>query len=314
MAEALQSPPGRLVAVDGTRLHVDERGAADAPPLLYLHGGPGQGCFDFMACQGDRLAEDLRVIGVDQRGVLFSDPLPDGATLTEGELVDDVEALRKALGIERWAVLGHSFGARLALRYAAGHPDSVTAVLFDCPPWDHAYGMPYLLELALPMLAELGQTDAMQEARAMIADPPPLDYSTWLRRRVILDALGDRRHEFYLKRTDLPTEPGGPFPSGTVDERFHERGSRHSDAVTKSASFSESLLPLLSQVDQPAILIKGGSDPVSSPTEIQRFRTDLPHGRVHVFEKSGHFPQLEEPDRYAATVRGFVTGEGRALT
>lgn len=122
MAEASHSPPDRYVTVDGTRLHVDERGAADATPLLYLHGGPGQGCFDFMACQGDRLAEDLRVIGVDQRGVLFSDPLPDGAMLTEDDLVDDIEALRRVLGIERWAVLGHSFGARLALRYAAGTP------------------------------------------------------------------------------------------------------------------------------------------------------------------------------------------------
>jgi proline iminopeptidase len=302
------------VAVDGTRLHVDERGAQDAPPMLYLHGGPGQGCYDFMACQGDRLAEDLRVIGVDQRGVLFSDPLPDGATLTEDELVDDVEALREVLGIERWAVLGHSFGARLALRYAAGHPDSVTAVIFDCPPWDHAYGMPYLLELALPTLTELGQTAAVQEARAMIADPPPLDYATWLRRRAVLDALGDRRNELYLDRADLIARPGGPFPSGTVDERLHERGSRHCEAVAKSTSFSESLLPLLSQVDQPAILIKGGADPVTSPTEVECFRADVPHGRVHVFEQSGHFPQLEEPDRYAATVRGFVAGDGPALT
>ena len=314
MAEAVQSPPGTYVAVDGTRLHVDERGASDAPPLLYLHGGPGQGCFDFMACQGDRLAEDLRVIGVDQRGVLFSDPLPEGATLTEDALVDDVEALREALGIERWAVLGHSFGARLALRYAARRPDSVAAVMFDCPPWDHGHGMPYMFELALPMLAELGQTEAVQDARAMIADPPTLDYATWLRRRALLDALGDRRNEFYLHRADLIAQPGGPFPSGAVDEVFHERGSRHSEAVTKSASFSESLLPLLSRVDQPAILIKGGADPVTSPTEVERFRTDVPHGRVHVFEQSGHFPQLEEPDRYAATVRGFVAGEGPALT
>jgi proline iminopeptidase len=267
-----------------------------------------------MACQADRLAEDLRVIGVDQRGALFSDPLPDGAALTEDDLVGDAEALREALGIERWAVLGHSFGARLALRYAAGHPDSVTAVIFDCPPWDHAYGMPYLLGLALPMLDELGETEAVHGARAIIADPPPLDYATWLRRRTILDALGDRRNEFYLERTDLVVQPGGPFPSGAVDEKFHERGSAHADAVTKSASFSESLLPLLSHVDQPAILIKGRSDPVTSPTEIQRFRTDVPHGRVHVFEKSGHFAQLEEPDRYTATVRGFVAGEGPALT
>jgi proline iminopeptidase len=303
------SPPGRHVAVDGTRLHVDERGAADAPALLYLHGGPGQGCFDFMACQGDRLAKDLRVIGVDQRGVLFSDPLPDGASLTEDQLVDDFEALRDALGIERWAILGHSFGGRLGLRYAARHPDAVTTAIFDCPPWDHAYGMPYMLELALPMLTELGKTEAVEEARALIADPPALDHATWQRRMAVLGALGDRRDELYVKRTELIAQPGGPFPSAAVDDTYHERGSRHSEAVTKSASFAESLLPLLPRVGQPALLIRGDGDPVTSPTEIARFRAEVPHGWVEVFEASAHFAQLEEPERYAATVRGFVAGE-----
>jgi len=52
---------------------------------------------------------------------------------------------------------------------------------------------------------------------------------------------------------------------------------------------------------------------VTSPTEIARFRSDLPHGRVEIFEKSGHFPQLEEPERYTETVRGFVLGEQPAL-
>ncbi|MGH3481801.1 MAG: alpha/beta fold hydrolase [Nocardioidaceae bacterium] len=303
------SPPGRSVDVDGTRLHVDERGASDAPPLLYLHGGPGQGCFDFMACQGDRLAKDLRVIGVDQRGALFSDPLPAGASLTEDQLVDDFEALREALGIERWAILGHSFGARLALRYAAQHSDTVTTAIFDCPPWDHAYGMPYMLELAQPMLVELGQIEAVEEAQAIIADPPALDHATWQRRTAVLDALGDRRDELYIKRTDLIAQPGGPFPSAAVDETYHERGSRHSEAVAKSASFAESLLPLLSDVGQPALLIRGESDPVTSPAEIARFRADVAHGRVEVFEASAHFAQLEEPERYADTVRAFVAGE-----
>jgi proline iminopeptidase len=308
------SPPGRYVAVDGTRLHVDERGGTDASPLLYLHGGPGQGCFDFMAYQGDRLAKDLRVIGVDQRGVLFSDPLPDGARLSEDDLVDDFEALRDVLGIERWAILGHSFGARLALRYAARHPETVTTAIFDCPPWDHAYGMPYLLELALPTLTELGQTDAVANARAIIADPPALDYATWQRRAAILGALGDRRDELYVKRTDLIAQPGGPFPSATVDEAYQQRGSRHSEAVTKSASFAQSLLPLLPRVEQPALLIRGDSDPVTSPAEIARFRAEVPHGRVEVFEASAHFAQLEEPERYAETVRSFVSGERPART
>jgi proline iminopeptidase len=58
-----------LIDVRDTSLYVDRRGAADAPPLLFLHGGPGSGSYDFLSFQGDRLAERLQVIGVDQRGI-----------------------------------------------------------------------------------------------------------------------------------------------------------------------------------------------------------------------------------------------------
>jgi pimeloyl-ACP methyl ester carboxylesterase len=52
----------RLVSVNGTRLFVDDRGPQHGPTLLYLHGGPGLGCHDFMAAQGDRLARSMRVV------------------------------------------------------------------------------------------------------------------------------------------------------------------------------------------------------------------------------------------------------------
>lgn len=59
--------------VNGTRLFVDDRGPHDGVPLLYVHGGPGQSCWDFMSSVGDGLADHgIRVIGVDQRGISHS--------------------------------------------------------------------------------------------------------------------------------------------------------------------------------------------------------------------------------------------------
>jgi proline iminopeptidase len=87
------------VSVNGTGLFVDDRGDAIAPALLFIHGGPGQSCYDFMQIQGDRLARRLRVIGVDQRGTLRSDPLPAEPALTAELLIADFEALRERLGI-----------------------------------------------------------------------------------------------------------------------------------------------------------------------------------------------------------------------
>lgn len=58
--------------IRGKRLYVEIHGDAAAPPLLYLHGGPGEGCYEFMLHQSQRLSGQLRLIGIDQReyGVL----------------------------------------------------------------------------------------------------------------------------------------------------------------------------------------------------------------------------------------------------
>jgi proline iminopeptidase len=123
----------RLLEVHGTRLFVDDRGEHSAPALLYIHGGPGLGCYDFMQCQGDRLSRTLRVIGVDQRGVLRSDALSPKAPLTVDALIDDFEQVRRQFGIARWSILGHSAGGGYAIDYATRHPDSVSAAIYDCP-------------------------------------------------------------------------------------------------------------------------------------------------------------------------------------
>jgi proline iminopeptidase len=124
---------GRHVEVRGTRLYVYELGGPDAPALLYLHGGPGMGCHEFVQWQGTALAADVRVIAFDQRGFHHSDPLGTDEPLNEDVLVEDCEALREALGVESWFVLGHSYGGRLATRYAARYPGSVRGVLFENP-------------------------------------------------------------------------------------------------------------------------------------------------------------------------------------
>ena len=66
---------GRDVTVGGHMLHVEEFGDPAAPAVLYLHGGPGMGAFHFESVQSERLRTGLRLISVDQRGVLRSAPI-----------------------------------------------------------------------------------------------------------------------------------------------------------------------------------------------------------------------------------------------
>src|SRR5690606_31379315 len=114
-----------------------ERGPADGHPLLFIHGGPGNSCWDFMTSVGDLLAgAGMHLIGVDQRGVLRSDALPEGTEPSIDQLIDDFEEIRRSLGLESWTVIGHSSGGAYALDYALSRPERVSGLILDCPALD----------------------------------------------------------------------------------------------------------------------------------------------------------------------------------
>lgn len=109
---------------------------------VVLHGGPGSGCTEWHRRLFD--PEVYRVVLFDQRGCGRSQPHASepGADLTSNttaNLIADIERLREHLGIERWLVLGGSWGSTLALAYAEAHPDRVSEmVLFGVTTGRHS--------------------------------------------------------------------------------------------------------------------------------------------------------------------------------
>jgi proline iminopeptidase len=281
-----------LIEVRGTRLYVDERGSAEAPALLFLHGGPGSGSYDFLSFQGDRLATHFHLIGVDQRGVQQSDPLT--GPVNELDLVADFEDLRETLGLESWSILGHSFGGRLALRYAVLHPTAVTKVIFENPAWDLLLNTETLIRSA-------------QRIEPAIQLPPhegPATTQLLNDRFALLHQLGDRRMEIYLG----PDTQDLALPADTeIPDELHARSGQFSEAIMNTPEFLESLLRLLAQITQPALLIKGAHDPVTSAEEITRFQADVPNGTYYFAKNSGHFVHAEDADVYTELVTSFLS-------
>jgi len=123
---------GTLDVGDGHHVYFECSGAPRGRPMLYLHGGPGAG-----AGPGARRFFDAsidRIVIFDQRGCGRSRPLASAAdvdlsTLTTKHLIADIERLRVHLGIERWTLLGLSWGSTLALAYAHAHPQRVEAIV-----------------------------------------------------------------------------------------------------------------------------------------------------------------------------------------
>ncbi|GBF90746.1 proline iminopeptidase [Raphidocelis subcapitata] len=109
-------------------LYYEVHGNPDGAPALFLHGGPGAGCFANHARFFD--PAHYKIVLLDQRGCGRSTPRAALRANATSDLVSDVEALRAHLGVAAWAVvLGGSWGAALALAYAQAHPDAARALV-----------------------------------------------------------------------------------------------------------------------------------------------------------------------------------------
>jgi proline iminopeptidase len=111
----------------GHEIYVETVGRAGGIPAVYLHGGPGSGCQPDHRKLFD--AERFHAVLFDQRGAGRSRPKGGREANTLSHLIADMEAIRNALGFERWMIVGGSWGATLALAYAEAHPDRVSGIV-----------------------------------------------------------------------------------------------------------------------------------------------------------------------------------------
>jgi proline iminopeptidase len=123
---------GLLDVGDGHRLYWETCGNPNGKPALVLHGGPGSGCSPWHRRLFDPAA--YRAVLFDQRGCGRSTPhagAPDTdlSTNTTPHLLADIERLRQHLAVDRWLLLGGSWGCTLALAYAERHPDHVSELV-----------------------------------------------------------------------------------------------------------------------------------------------------------------------------------------
>jgi proline iminopeptidase len=280
-------------------LFLDVRGDPTSPPVLYLHGGPGMSCYHFMVWQGDRLAESCYTVGLDQRGVLRSDPLGDGERITDESLVDDCEVVRAALKIPQWTIIGHSFGGRVALYYAYRYPERVRAVIFENPCWDWDDTERLRLPTAATIFDELGEHDKADRCRQLAARPERI--TDWRETAELVGSLEERGRydDLYFhqpaaratwERTDL----------STFSEEMRSRARAHAEQALDACR--EPALDLLSGLSVPATLITGRFDLVTGPAQLAAFRESVPHGQVREFAESGHFVQLEQAGEYTELI------------
>jgi len=298
------TPGPHDVVLNGVRFYYRIGGTASdgTPPVVFLHGGPGQGSEHFDVLGGRYIERDLRMVWYDQRGSGLSER-PVSGDYAIATMVDDIEALRQALGVPQVALIGHSFGAVLALEYAAKYPHNASHVVIVAGLWDTSVQC----SLRLARFAAL-RPDVYARARndTLASDGSPRnDCDVELHARNGLSAADRRAFDLQTIFTDsaLATR------LDSVNNARHVVYGIEVNTAVMRAGLNSYRFTKFGAVTMPVLVIAGKRDGAAIPEGLRRLAEKLPRAQYVEFDHSGHFVYLDEPDRFAKTVSSFVRGQ-----
>jgi len=286
--------------INGVRLwyRVAGRGPDGAPPAVFLHGGPGQGSVHFAALAGPAMERRLRMVYLDQRGSGLSER-PASRAYSMELLVEDLEGVRKALGVPKIAIVGHSFGGTLALEYAAKYPEHVAALVFAAGLWDAPAQIRLRCRRTVEMFPEAARR-AMGDSAAT-AGGGACDWF-WtlppLQRDAMNNALMFPDSAVRL-RLDSAQAASGQRNTGELSAALFRQGLLH-------YRFSAP-----SRLTMPVLVIAGRRDGAAAAASLRQLAAELPNARFVEYEHAGHFVYLDETERFARDVAAFVARSAR---
>jgi pimeloyl-ACP methyl ester carboxylesterase len=284
-------------------------------PIVFVHGGPGlrQAAFDQRA-YGPFADDGFRVFLYDQVGSGLSGFLPHVRNYTVQREVEDLEAVRVAIGAPKMILIGHSWGSTLAAKYMAAHPDRVDKVVFHSPAriWDvfadsvdysrtdaAAGGLPSFRLLAALFLRDRNPNTAenllpQAEAEALFAP-----------------ALLATKGSIVCKghSSDLPPEIDSAT-NGSVNPGFNPYVLQQlASEVSDSAADPHAALR---SNDTPAILLYPECNYLSWNGSLD-YRRTFRHLEIFYFPKAGHYIQLEQPELMHRVIRAFLLDQPDAI-
>ncbi len=275
-----------LIPINGTRLFVHREGSGE--PAIVIHGGPilDHGYLQpYLAPLGD----ELELVFYDQRLSGRSDGVVDSASVRLDTFVDDIEALRQALGLERVHLIAHSWGALLAMKYATAYSGRLRSLV--------------LLDPMAPAAA-LWQ----EEERALVASLLPQDTAGGGALRAT-EAFAARepaameavlRHSFRSQFRDRSMSEELDFHIG---EDYLERSRQFGLMTGDLASFD--LMEALLDIDVPTLILYGEDEPGAAIGGDAIARA-IPGAQRVTIPATGHFPFVEQPEAFLDAVRAFL--------
>lgn len=280
----------------------------DRPVVVVVHGGPGIPHV-YLRPWVSLLAQRFCVVYLDLSGAGWSSRAPGSGYPLEG-LVDDVDLVRRTLGLDRIALLGHSFGGVVAMEYALAHPEALSALVLAAT----IRSLPVTRENAVanppPAMAEDDIGTITEFMTAMFTAYATGDSAA-------LDALDAHPGWGVVTRAQWMRKPA----LQEVVERNLRFGTEAYVATTGVASAMPDVAalgdwdvtPRLPGIAAPTLVLAADSPAefVASPdVHGRQIAAGIPDARLEVFDDTGHNLFAEEPTRFAEVVTAFLEGAG----
>jgi proline iminopeptidase len=290
--------------VDASGVLIYYRALGAGPPLVILHGGPGAS-HDYFLPYLLPLARTNRVVFIDERGSGRSEKLEDPAGYTIENMVEDVEAVRVALGLGKINLLGHSFGGALAQAYALKYQANLSHLVL-CSTFHSTRQLNGTLQrMKDQMTPELrARVDAM-ERKGLFGNGRDYEKNRYTAEYMIA-AWGEGYFPFlYQGRPDPNYDPTAT--AGMAWDLYREMWGSNGEFVVDGNLTSVEYADRLGSITVPTLITVGDHDQVE-PAIARDLQEKIPGSTLVVLPQSGHMTFVDQPGRFIEAVDDFVHG------
>jgi len=275
-------------------------------PLMIVHGGPGAS-HDYFLPYLLPLARHNKLIFIDERGSGKSERLEDVSKYTVENMAEDCEAVRKALGLGKISILGHSYGGVVVQAYAFKYQQNLTHLILGSTFSSTAEINQALAKIKAAMSED--QRNRMEEfEKAGLFDKGQLwEHGRYPEEYAKL-AWGVGYFPFLYQ--NHPDANYDPVAGNTTNswELYREMWGSHGEYIVDGNLKSVEWVDRLSSIKVPTLIIVGDHDE-SDPVMSKEMNAKIPGSKLVIVPKSGHMTFVDQPDLFIKTVSDFVNAK-----